>query len=93
MTDQHYYIIKLLADSLGYISGILTGFLFRKYFFRKEQISIPFRDTEQKFFYYLSLLAGAMLFGIFISTLDWYLVFGFPDGQIVLSKTVAGAIA
>ena len=93
MTDQHYYIIKLLADSLGYISGILTGFLFRKYFFRTEQISIPFRDTEQKFFYYLSLLAGAMLFGIFISTLDWYLVFGFPDGQIVLSKTVAGAIA
>lgn len=93
MTDQEYYFFKLIADSCGYIAGIITGFLFGKYFFKKEQISIPFHNSEQKFLYYLSMLAGAMWFGMFISTLDWYLFHGFPDGQIVLSKTVAWAIA
>lgn len=36
-----------------------------------------------------------MFFGIFVSTLDWYLLRGFDELQkgIILSKTVAGAIA
>ncbi len=78
-----------------YLSGILTGFIFYKLFFQKNEISIKFRNREEKFFYYLSMLAGAMFFGIFVSTLDWYLLRGFDELQkgIILSKTVAGAIA
>ncbi|PID83786.1 diacylglyceryl transferase [Candidatus Gracilibacteria bacterium] len=93
--DGNYLQIKVVADILGYISGILAGFIFYKLFFQKENIFVPFRNNEEKLFYYLSVLAGAMFFGIFVSTLDWYLLRGLNEIEkgIVLSKTVAGAIA
>lgn len=92
MTDIEYFQVKIIADSLGYLSWWLAWYLSYKYYFKKYLISIPFRNLEEKLFYYLGILWWAMFFGIFVSTLDWYLLKWFPDG-IVLSKTVAWAIA
>ena len=90
--DLDYYKIKIIADMAGYISGFLAWYFFYKFYFRKQKVFIPFRNLEEKFFYYLSVLAWAMFFWILVSTLDWYLLKWFPD-WIVFSKTVAWAIA
>ncbi|MDD2871964.1 MAG: prolipoprotein diacylglyceryl transferase [Candidatus Gracilibacteria bacterium] len=90
--DSAYFQVKIVADMLGYISGFLSGYLFYKYFFKNNQVTIPFRDKEEKLFYYLGLFGFAMGFGILVSTFDYYIVHGAKNG-LVLSKTVAGAIA
>jgi prolipoprotein diacylglyceryltransferase len=90
--DLDYFKVKIIADILWYISGFLAWYLSYKYYFKKHLVSIPFRNLEEKLFYYLWILAWAMFFAWFVSTLDWYLLKWFPDG-IVLSKTVAWAIA
>lgn len=90
--DLDYLKVKIIADVLWYISAIIAWYLSHKYFFKKYLISIPFRNTEEKLFYYLGIMWGAMFFWIFVSTLDMYLL-DWAENWLMLSKTVAWAIA
>lgn len=90
--DFDYFKIKMIADILWYLSWFLAWYISYKYYFKNKLISIPFRNNEEKLFYYLGLFWWAMFFWWFISTLDHYLLTWWNDG-IVLSKTVAWAIA
>lgn len=90
--DLDYFKVKIIADMLWYISGFLSWYLFYQFYFKKYLISIPFRNTEEKVFYYLWILWWAMFFWWLVSTLDHFLLTLWSD-WIVLSKTVAWAIA
>lgn len=90
--DFDYFKVKIIADMLWYVYGFLAWYLFYKFYFKKNTVSIPFRNSEEKLFYYLSILAWAMFFWWFVSTLDHFLLTRWTD-WIVLSKTVAWAIA
>ncbi|MDD5770033.1 MAG: prolipoprotein diacylglyceryl transferase [Candidatus Gracilibacteria bacterium] len=92
---DNYYKIKIIVDLLGYFSGGIAGYLSFKYYFKKN-IENVFNNSEQKIFYYLGILAGAMFLAILVSTFDnyvsGYFAKNFGEG-LVLSKTIAGAIA
>lgn len=90
--DSAYFQVKIVADMLWYISWFLSGYLFYKYFFKNNQVTIPFRNSEEKLFYYLTLFWCAMWFWILVSTFDYYIVH-WVKNWLVLSKTVAWAIA
>ena len=93
--NDNYYLVKIIADLLGYFSWIIVWYLSYKYYF-KNYIQSVFVNNEQKLFYYLWILSWAMFFGILISTFDNYISGYFAKNfwsGIVLSKTIAWAIA
>lgn len=89
--DFDYFKVKIIADMLGYTFWWLAWYLSYKYYFEKHFIFIPFRNLEEKLFYYLGMFWWAMFFWIIVSTFDYYLVYWAKEG-FVLSKTVAWAI-
>lgn len=94
--DFDYYKVKIIADMLWYLSWWLAWFLSYKYFFKKYLIISVFRNNEEKLFYYLWILGGAMFFAILISSFDNYISGYFAKNfwnEFVLSKTIAWAIA
>ena len=92
MADIDYFKVKIIADILWYVSGFLAWYFSHRLFFTKDKIFIPFKNIEEKIFYYLAILGWGMFFWIIVSTFDDYIV-NWAENGLLVSKTVAWAIA
>ncbi|MDD2917286.1 MAG: prolipoprotein diacylglyceryl transferase [Candidatus Gracilibacteria bacterium] len=94
MTDAFdYWHIKILYDLTGYITAFIATWFFYRKIIRPDELPNPFTNKNQKGEYYLSVIAGAMLGGIVISTFDGAMIPGRnPVDGIILSKSIAGAL-
>lgn len=90
--DFAYWQVKILYDLGWYITAFLVTWFFYKKVFSPWEIPQPFKKW-QKGEYYLSVIAGAMLGGMIISTFDGAMIPGRnPEWWILLSKSIAGAL-
>ena len=91
--DFDYWHIKILYDVAGYIVAFFVTWIFHSRVFHKGELPYPFTSIGQKWEYYLSILAWAMLSGMLISTFDGAMIPGRnPEGGILLSKSIAWAL-
>ncbi|GAB0174508.1 MAG: hypothetical protein HHAS10_03870 [Candidatus Altimarinota bacterium] len=91
--DFDYWHIKILYDLSGYIVAFLVTWIFSKYILRKHEVPDVFSSEEEKSEYMIFTIAGAMFFGVLISTFDGAMIPGRnPTEGILLSKSIAGAL-
>ena len=91
--DFDYWHIKILYDLTGYIVAFAVTWFFYKKVLTKSELPNPFESKQQKWEYYLYVIAGAMLGGILISTFDGAMIPGRnPEGGMLISKSIAGAL-
>ncbi len=91
--DFDYWHIKILYDLTGYIVAFAVTWFFYKKVLTKSELPNPFESKQQKWEYYLYVIAGAMLGGILISTFDGVMIPGRnPEGGMLISKSIAGAL-
>ena len=68
--DFDYWHIKILYDLSGYIVAFAVTWFFYRKVLSKHELPNPFKSIEQKWEYYLYVIAGAMFGGMIISTFD-----------------------
>lgn len=91
--DYDYWHIKILYDLAGYITAFLATWLFYRKVFRKDELPNPFKNNSQKWEYSLYIIAGAMIWGMIISTFDGAMIPGHnPEWWLLLSKSIAWAL-
>ena len=91
--DFDYWHIKILYDLTGYLSAFWVTWFFYTKVFRRDELPNPFSSKNEKIEYMLSVIAGAMLWGILISTFDGFMISGRnPENGILISKSIAGAL-
>ncbi len=91
--DFDYWHIKILYDLSWYIVAFAVTWFFYKKVISKDELPNPFRSKEQKWEYYLSVIAGAMLWWMIVSTFDWAMIpWRNPEWYMLISKSIAGAL-
>jgi phosphatidylglycerol---prolipoprotein diacylglyceryl transferase len=91
-TSLDYQQLKMIFDWLGYLWAAISTWYFKKCIFSGEEITSFFKNWDQKLNYYLVVITGAMMSGVFISTLDGSLIPGRMDQWLLVSKSIAGAL-
>ena len=74
--DFDYWHIKILYDLSGYIVAFVVTWFFYRKVLSKHELPNPFESKEQKWEYYLYVIAGAMFGGMIISTFDGAMIPG-----------------
>lgn len=88
-----YWHIKILYDLAGYLGAFWVTWFFYKKVFQKDELPNPFSSKNEKKEYMIAVIAGAMLWGILISTFDGAMISGRnPENGILISKSIAGAL-
>ncbi len=91
--DFDYWHIKILYDLSGYIVAFLATWVFYSRVLTKDELPSPFKTRQQKWEYYLYVIAGAMIGGMIVSTFDGAMIPGRnPEWGILISKSIAGAL-
>ena len=91
--DFIYWQEKIRYDMAWYLTAFIVTWFFYTKVLRKSELPNPFSSKNQKWEYYLYVLAGAMLGGMIISTFDWAMISGRnPEWWMLLSKSIAGAL-
>ncbi len=74
--DFNYWHIKILYDLSGYIVAFLATWVFYSRILSKDELPNPFKTRQQKWEYYLYVIAGAMIGGMIVSTFDGAMIPG-----------------
>lgn len=91
--DFEYWHIKIIYDSLWYIVAFFATMYFYAKILSKDELPQPFGSKEQKWEYYLYVIAGAMVGWMIVSTFDWAMIPGRnPEWGLLISKSIAGAL-
>ncbi len=91
--DFEYWHIKILYDLSGYLVAFFVTWFFYSKVLTKSELPNPFHSKQQKWEYYLYVIAGAMLGGMIISTFDGAMIPGRnPEGWLLISKSIAWAL-
>jgi hypothetical protein len=61
VSDFIYWQEKILYDMAGYITAFLVTWFFYRKVLTKDELPNPFESSNQKWEYYLYVIAGAML--------------------------------
>lgn len=91
--DFIYWQEKILYDMAGYITAFFVTWFFYQKALTKDELPNPFESNNQKWEYYLYVIAGAMLWWMIVSTFDWAMIPGRnPEWWFLLSKSIAWAL-
>ncbi len=91
--DFIYWQEKILYDMAGYITAIFVTWFFYKKVLKKSELPNPFTSKNQKWEYYLYVIAWAMFGGMITSTFDGAMIPGRnPEWWMLISKSIAGAL-
>ncbi len=93
VSDFIYWQEKILYDIAGYITAFLVTWVFYRNVLTKDELPSPFKSNNQKWEYYLYVIAGAMLWWMIVSTFDWAMIpWRNPEWYMLISKSIAGAL-